>query len=345
MGSSQSSPADTPPPARQNSEPRSRLSTFRRFSSFARRDRRDSNAVKRERQSSSDGVNGEKKKRRVEDVDGDEAGEGSAAASLQHTLTSSAGTSALTASELFPIPSTSSPAPNEESVPLGAAQPSTPPPADDPLLPERLRSLSTIRDALGPEWPAPDTAPPAVNRILRRLRGQSLPPDTNAEQTMSSRLTAFLGFSSLAPPSTPAPSLPQDPAPESADSSHMTVEELTERLERTREDLAETQRLLNVTQARIDAANRRRIPQGAVLVIQGLAQTHTLDDAASEGATQPSANSETRPRMPRLRRSSESSAQAPRTNEHNGASLEAQARMIGGLLTYVLIVDSGLTCI
>jgi len=147
---------------------------------------------------------------------------------------------------------------------------------------------------------------------------------------MGSRITALLGLSNPALPQPPASA----PVPNQPDPEDMSVGELQARLNRAREDLAETQRLLSETQARIDAAERRRIPQGAVLVIQGLAQTHTVEDEAEvPGSPETTAGEPSRPQLRHMRRSSEGSAQRLRPTAHNGSSLEMQARMIGGLLT------------
>lgn len=126
----------------------------------------------------------------------------------------------------------------------------------------------------------------------------------------------------------PTPSATPEISPE-----NLSVQELQARLDRARADLENTRRQLNETQARIDAANSGRIPQGAVLVIQGLAQTQTMEEGRAANPQHESAADE-RSRPPSLlhRRSSEGSAHPAQQRRHRGSSLEVQARMISGLL-------------
>ncbi|WVQ80013.1 hypothetical protein IAT38_002114 [Cryptococcus sp. DSM 104549] len=309
------------------------------------------------------------------------------------------------------------------------SRPTSPPasPPLDPLGDERLRSLSTIRDALGPEWPT-DTSPAAsaADRVARQRRPLSAQVEGVSAQarTLADRIAALSARLNRATPSTPTsatagsatasgssrttsprPNISNplgnpflrsnsldpirpflDPNAEaytpldlagSSQSSHPhthaaessttgipdddrpTVEELARRLNEAREELAQTERQLNETRERIEATRRRRVPAGAVLVIQGLAQTHTSPDAERETPTSPGlggsfgqnngsgsgagagesgADAGDAPRRSsRLRRASESNVQPrrpqPREDDRNGTSLDQQARMIGGLLT------------
>ncbi|KAK8854525.1 hypothetical protein IAR55_003264 [Kwoniella newhampshirensis] len=216
-----------------------------------------------------------------------------------------------------------------------------PSPSEDPLIEDRLRSLSTIRDALGPEWPMSNASTaPAVERLMHRFRRSSSFPTVSEQdqgatptRTMSDRLTALLGFSS--PVNYSSPSEPNQPLvstiPDDADVvAPPTLEELTQRLEEAREELAMTEQQLN--QARERQEQARRVPSGAVLVIQGLAQTHTQpNDGESSSSSSGSA------RSPRSRRLSEGSASGSspqrQSDDQSATSLDTQARMIGGLLT------------
>lgn len=236
------------------------------------------------------------------------------------------------------------------SISLPSSAPLSPPllsPTSDPLAEERLQSISTIRDALGPTWPNEDSArSPAVDRLLHRFRrSSSFPPpppslspsaQTPPQRTMSDRLTALLGLTNLAD----SPSSSQPPSPATAPSSELppepAIDELQRRLQHAREELTETHRQLDEARERVEAARRR--PSGAVLVIQGLAQTQTQEDsnpARPSDSSQTTAIGSDHPSASRARRASESHAsQASDPPEsHNGSSLETQARMIGGLLT------------
>ncbi|WVQ68574.1 uncharacterized protein L199_006783 [Kwoniella botswanensis] len=251
-----------------------------------------------------------------------------------------------------------SPAPTPASIPLPTTPSSE---TSDPLSEERLRSLSTIRDALGPDWP--NSSPtPAVERLFHRLRRSTSTPDINDQlssssnphrhnqRTMSDRLTALLGFST---PGHPASSQTQSQSAvpssstlsaqaENADADDATIEELTNRLAQAREELADTERQLNETRERMENVRNRRPPSGAVLIIQGLAQTHAPEPTDEEVHTEDGGNSgigegRRRPGM-RNRRSSEGSHTLLRRNrnderERDSGNLDTQARMIGGLLT------------
>lgn len=154
------------------------------------------------------------------------------------------------------------------------------------------------------------------------------------------------------PPSTGA-------ADEEVPSSAM--EDLAARLREAREELAETERQLNETRERFESTTeRRRVPTGAVLIVQGLAQTHTFPDMEEaqnrdvnemERAqrneedvgfhTTLERDSEDRTSSVRPRRASESRVgervEAP-SEDGEGVTLQQQANMISGLLTYVCVV-------
>ncbi|WWD02063.1 hypothetical protein V865_000101 [Kwoniella europaea PYCC6329] len=255
--------------------------------------------------------------------------------------------------------SSPSPAPTPASIPLPTTPSSE---TSDPLSEERLRSLSTIRDALGPDWPS-SSPTPAVERLFHRLRRSTSSPEINDQssssssnphrhnqRTMSDRLTALLGFSTPGHPSS-SQSQSQSAVPssstlgaqaENADADDATIEELTNRLAQAREELADTERQLNETRERMENVRNRRPPSGAVLIIQGLAQTHAPEATDEEVHTEDGGNSGTgegrrRPGM-RNRRSSEGSHTLLRRNrnverERDSSNLDTQARMIGGLLT------------
>ncbi|TXT09201.1 hypothetical protein VHUM_02675 [Vanrija humicola] len=183
-----------------------------------------------------------------------------------------------------------------------ASQPHTPSalsPADGPtspvtdeLLSDRLRTLTTIRDTLGPDW-TPPTMSPGVERLISRFRRASnaaaAPSSTSPSSRaptlhsvprsgFSHRLSTIMGFSSgghsSASEAAPVAAVPEPPTPGATAPPSST-------------DVA-------------------RIPVGAVLVIQGLAQTHAnLDEEEA----------------------------ARRGTALDTPSLDQQARMIGNLLT------------
>ncbi|WVF67654.1 hypothetical protein IAT40_002413 [Kwoniella sp. CBS 6097] len=284
---------------------------------------------------------------------------------------------------LAPAISFSPPSPNHHggtplatSIPL----PLTPSPGSelsDPLESERIRSISAIRDALGSEWPNGQSFSsdpnPSVERLLNRFRRSSSYPDlseqapSTSQPTMSDRLTALLGFSTPAEhdynhpsSSSSSPSQPRlgdsdpltlTPLPrEDETDADENIDDLERRIEAVREELAETRRHMQADQGRVQAERGGRRSQGAVLVIQGLAQTHTASD---DEESAPQAQSQTPPQGSggsggrngsgflrpgiRARRSSEGSTNTRRRmreeGERRGSSLETQARMIGGLLT------------
>ncbi|OCF40982.1 hypothetical protein I317_05181 [Kwoniella heveanensis CBS 569] len=267
------------------------------------------------------------------------------------------------------------------SIPL----PVTPTPrseSSDPLEAERRQSISAIRDALGSDWPndasSSSSHDESLERLLNRFRRTSSYPDlseqaeTPSQQpTMPDRLTALLGFSTpvehehdrpspsssspsnaRASASDPSSSLTPLPGDEEGDNDE-NIEDLERRIEEVREELAQARRNVRVAQERVDAAQERldaeragRRQQGAVLVIQGLAQTHTApDEEETATSTQPQGSGGLAGRMGggflrpgiRARRSSEGSTSTRRRmreeEERRTSSLETQARMIGGLLT------------
>ncbi|WVW85286.1 hypothetical protein I302_107324 [Kwoniella bestiolae CBS 10118] len=256
--------------------------------------------------------------------------------------------------QISSIPSATLPSP--ASIPL----PTTPSSETSDLLSEeRLRSLSTIRDALGPDWPS-SSPTPAVERLFHRFRRSTSSPDLNNQssspstphqlnqRTMSDRLTALLGFSTPGDPGSSQLPLPSSSSADPTSANNVeendeTIEELTNRLAQAREELADTERQLNETRERMESVRNRRPPSGAVLIIQGLAQTHSQEPSEEESSNvdgpnaAPAADGRRRPGM-RNRRSSEGSHTRHRWSrsddrERDGASLETQARMIGGLLT------------
>jgi len=338
----QSRPRLSSPTSTSNSSPR--FPALRRLSTFGRRE-----SQKRERAgSSSNSLDGDQKKRRVDDGEMETERSPLAALPLRHgSLPTAPGPPVL------PIISLPHDQPPTLSPPLT--------PSADPLFPERLRMLSTIQDTLGPEWPAATVNPAVAHDRLRQvttssparqLRRQSYPsaPSSStlpgsASPRLTERFCSFLGINTAAP---------ANGSTEPADEEE-SIAELTERLSETRTDLEQHQRELdaaNATLRRTEEAARAareaesasgaetgRIPAGAVVVIQGLAQTHALERAAqSAGANQ--ANGNVRPTMGRQRSSSDSHAQGNRTTQSGPAaeassdeSLETQARMISGLLT------------
>lgn len=336
MGSSHSRPSETPSPA-PDIPPPHRRTPFRRISTFARRD----SGVKRTRQASRDTIPEEKKKPRLSDlapvVEPEERG-GPGPSTTASRAASSLHLPSLPVNNSIPV----------DASPIDAVSPSTP----------NLRPLSTGNGALGPEWSPPPTEGPTLGRLIRQFRRQSL-PNPNASRGMSDRLTALLGISS----SIPIPPPPVQPLPDTPSTGNM-LSEVTAQLEQAQSERAETERQLREVEQRLQdndvartraterqrelaaeidqaQAERRTIPAGAVLVIQGLAQTQVTPQhqevGTSDAATVTGVPGSTRPRFGRQRRSSDSNVQRPqRSEENNGASLEAQARMIGGLLTYVI---------
>ncbi|WWC63668.1 uncharacterized protein I303_106273 [Kwoniella dejecticola CBS 10117] len=255
----------------------------------------------------------------------------------------------------------------ETQPPLGAASiplPLTPSSeSSDPLAEERRNSLSLIRDTLGPEWPvipASSSASPSTSRAFHPFRRSTSSPDLNDQSTsehridplrsMSDRLTALLGFtspssSSDVPVAASSARSPRPPTGEggsgsgSLEENESTIQELTERLNQAREELAQTERQLTEARERVE---RRRVTPGAVLIIQGLAQTHALPSEEEIEHTEEVVEGSSPRRRPgmRGRRSSEGSQGIGRRgliNRHRdreeGPSIETQARMIGGLLT------------
>ena len=353
MGSSQSHPVPPSTPNRRESSPhpplRRPLSALRRFSSLGRPDR---DAAKRIRHRSPGGMT-TGKKARLEDLSiQDEETSGSSSRSPPQ---SSGLTSEVTSVSSIAEQVDNHPSPVEQIVLAPPIATSVSIPLYDPLVPTPSERISVSTESPSPLHP-PVFQPPALrsdrtspitspssNTVPRPLRRQSFPltPSPNDERSMSNRLSAFLGFSTPTPPQPGV--LPPDVE---AEVVNMNVEQLRARLSQAREDLANTQRLLSETQSRIDAANARRIPHGAVLVIQGLAQTNTVEDDTEAASTSEESNAGQSRISRRQRRSSDSSAQRPRlrqtpSTEPNVASLETQARMIGALLTCVFFAFLG----
>ncbi|CAK9781329.1 hypothetical protein CC85DRAFT_282855 [Cutaneotrichosporon oleaginosum] len=270
-------------PARRQEEAEPRPTLRRRISTFLRRDHESQNASKRERSNSAhNSINSPGPKRRR--VDGDaEALDGDDSMS----------------SEPIAGPSSSHQYPTRPSLPFprtmpssGISTPTSPDtpasPATDELLSDRLRSVSTIRDSLAPEW---TPQPGLISRLRRRdspavssaaSTSSAIPPPSAAPppppppRTLSHRLSAIMGFAaperSPSNSSIPSSSSQQPPTP--------------------------------ATEAPPPAEEEGRIPVGAVLVIQGLAQTRANHDETG---------------------GSHSQVDLP--------SIDQQARMIGNLLT------------
>lgn len=279
--------------------------------------------------------------------------------------------------------------------------------SDDSLSEERLQTLATIRDTLGPEWPPADSpAAPVVERLLRRHSSQNFAgPSSPAFGTgvggltpghhtvaearinlqramtqarnladritsMSARLNSgLLGASSrgLHDSSVSQPEFQpqsQHELPPSTGPAHevssLAMEDLAAHLREAREELAETERQLNETRERFESTTERtRVPTGAVLIVQGLAQTHTfpdMEEAQNRGEsgreraqhneedvglrTTLERDSESRRGSARPRRASESRVgdRVEASNEDGeGVTLQQQANMISGLLTYVCV--------
>ncbi|KIR99200.1 hypothetical protein L804_03822 [Cryptococcus deuterogattii 2001/935-1] len=275
--------------------------------------------------------------------------------------------------------------------------------SDDSLSEERLQTLATIRDTLGPEWPPADSpAAPVVERLLRRHSSQNFAgPSSPAFGTgvggltpghhtvaearinlqramtqarnladritsMSARLNSgLLGASSrgLHDSSVSQPEFQpqsQHELPPSTGPAHevssLAMEDLAAHLREAREELAETERQLNETRERFESTTERtRVPTGAVLIVQGLAQTHTfpdMEEAQNRGEsgreraqhneedvglrTTLERDSESRRGSARPRRASESRVgdRVEASNEDGeGVTLQQQANMISGLLT------------
>lgn len=277
MGASQSQPAR----ARPEDEPR-RPTLRRRISTFLRRDQEAQNASKRERSySGQNGLNSPgPKRRRVDGDDSADVDEPMASSSASSVAGPSRATSARPGLTPFPRGNMSSSGVSTPSSPDTPASPAT-----DELLSDRLRSISTIHDSLAPDW----TPQPGIMSRFRRRDSPAMssaastsstgPPPAPA-RTLSHRLSAIMGFAApeRSPSSTSIPTT-SSPAPQPA-----------------------------TTPAAADAPptpeEEGRIPVGAVLVIQGLAQTHANVD--------------------------ETGGQNPQVDL---PSLDQQARMIGNLLT------------
>ena len=297
----------------------------------------------------------------------------------------------------------------------GPSSPPLPSPPIDPLLPDRLETLDTIRNTLGSDWRANTLDPVTTEERLQRItttldriertragHRDSLPefdldtshhhatasastPPSAAHESSSTRITdrvcSFLGIgngNSAATGTTLPASTDNIETDSLADAS---ADDLQERIERARADLAEVQRQLEAARAvnaglsglsrpetrgasaavTGDSAGsevesgpgqqggpQRRIPAGAVLVIQGLAQTHAPERPAARSQSRRTRSwmrSETSPERPargRARSSSDSHVSGPGGSASAGdqtdldgvnESLDGQARMISNLLT------------
>ena len=368
MGSAQSQPTRTgtrsrplqpstphrpplPAPTSTSSSASSRLSTLRRLSTLGRR---ESATSKRGRAGSGGGESGggesgDQKKRKIKDE-----GQQAAQSSTNNAPTPYEDESGPSSRPMSPDRTSSlTPGPHSQ-------------PTHDPLMPERLRSLSTIQEALGPGWPASSSSlTPAVDRLRRRFRrqhshshSQPTPPPHHQPQApsnsppapqspsvappdpsyrVSDRISSLFGLSTTTP-NPPTQTFRSENTDEDLDDS---IEQLTSQLEQARSDLAESQRQIDDIQDGLDRQPQvqpnsaseltpRRLPAGAVLVIQGLAQTHAPD--ATSTPRDSSAESESNHTGGR-QSSTRSDEQGQNGEDHNGASLESQARMIGGLLT------------
>ncbi|WVR09320.1 hypothetical protein IAU60_006385 [Kwoniella sp. DSM 27419] len=234
----------------------------------------------------------------------------------------------------IPLPATPATEPND---PLHSSDFLTPPTA----------GLSRGHSGSVPQSITPNQMTESRAQRLRRSSSYPQPPRPVASRSMSDRLTAFLGFSTPADdaesissplrdstsPNTLRPSdMHAQAQPTTPSDLQGSIDDIDRRLTQARAELAETQRRLDEARRREEEATRRR-PAGAVIVIQGLAQTASVSDNEEETRSE-----EGTPRRPtnRQRRSSEGSHASPgpqNREDNDAASLEAQASMIGGLLT------------
>ncbi|ORY32112.1 hypothetical protein BCR39DRAFT_524188 [Naematelia encephala] len=368
--SSDTASSAPPAPSRTSSSqstdfPRRRLSTFNRLSSLSKRQGfkrdRDARSLARLEQ-------GEAKKARKRDLSPCEQAEEAKEAGERQETPEIESPSAIETPVMRPV--------QDENV--YSADSTTPTTASISTLatPSVIDVDAPFASSSSSSHPVPSPAPtvfspnplsPSVDRLLNRFRRQSLPSQATPPR-IADRLTALLGFFSPAQNTNQASddsssaSRPDDePQPTTAE----MIRDVTRRLSDARRELDATQRQIDETRQRIEQREqmsaaleaeisgrvsrtttepaspmRRRIPAGAVLVIQGLAQTETASPAPdnvsanSTPAGSPSANDSSRPFFPRLRRMSEGNTpQSDENDNSNGASIETQARMIGGLLT------------
>lgn len=184
----------------------------------------------------------------------------------------------------------------------------------DEVLSDRLRTITTIRDALGPEWrPQPASTYPGSGLFSRlRHRRESQQHATNRTPMAPPPPTPPLSRGSTPSGASTAASSTRSAAPPARGLSHRLSAIMGFATPSSSEDLTEPGEPSQETSAPADAqpapageeSESSRIPVGAVLVIQGLAQTHANVDA--------SGRPERRVDVP---------------------SLDQQARMIGNLLT------------
>lgn len=307
MGNAPSTPAREEPPPAPEQHPRQRPGLRRRISTFIRGGNDQGN--KRERSNSSQQSLAEPKRRRVTPADGiqfdqvdnldpREPREDESMYSPPLSAGSSSGSSraestpqSLHTAQSHLASRASLAVPEEDSAP----SPITPAsPATDELLSDRLRSISTIQDTLGEnlasEW-TPNVPPTAAPSIMSRFRRQesvasssssASGPAPSGTSRFTHRLSAIMGLAT--PDRRPSPGRSRVPLPTPPEPSTNAT-----------------------TDSPAAEEEGNGIPVGAVLVIQGLAQTHAH---AVEGA--------------------ENDSQSPAVDI---ASLDQQARMIGNLLT------------
>lgn len=318
MGGSQSrpsTPSDSPSSPSPHGTDRpalgsSRLSSFRRLSSLAKRNQRHL----RGSTAGSSEQGGERKKRRVDEVslgtgdalDSDEAG--SSAMGPGMGVDSSPAATPL-APQPLASPTDQAPTPDTPTVEpaFRIPTPLPPPPTtslgDLPVIPdpmpappslfavnsfnsdsgvslsdpqrhEGLESLSNIRQSLGTDWPAPTfPSPQTTDGTVQRVRPHSVP-----NSSLPTAGEASAGFTER------LTALLGFASPASASATTTTIsdgelDQLSTRLQRAREDLDDAERRISEIRRERDETRRRlenRMPTGPMVVIQGLAQTHAL---------------------------------------------------------------------
>lgn len=320
MGASQSQPSRGQEPPE---DPPRRVGLRRRISSFIRRDEAD--RAKRERSNSyqSTPARPGPKRRRVGGAEDDGSMEDEPAFDGPYLGGHDEGGQSQPSQRLNALlDDTTSAGPSQQpsqqpttSTHLQSAFTEEPPrsPTDE-ILSDRLRTISTIRDALGPEWrPQPASTYPGSG-LFSRLRHRR---EMQQQATSRTHLAPPPPTPPLSTGSTPsavstaASSTRSAPPPPARGLSHRLSAIMGFATPSSSEDLTEpSESQENTTPSTTQPAppseesESTRIPVGAVLVIQGLAQTHANVDA--------SGRPERRVDVP---------------------SLDQQARMIGNLLT------------
>lgn len=315
MGASQSQPSRGQEPPE---DPPRRVGLRRRISSFIRRDEAD--RAKRERSNSyqSTPARPGPKRRRVGGADDDGSMEDEPAFDGPYLNGNEEGELSHQSQRLNAL--------LDESASAGPSRPSTASPHlqsafseepprsfTDDILSDRLRTISTIRDALGPEWrPQPASSYPGSGlfsrlRHRREMQQQATsrthlapPPPTPPLSTSSTPSAASTAASSTRSAPPPARGLSHRLSAIMGFATPSSSEDLTEPNEPQENTTPSTAQPAPAS----EESESTRIPVGAVLVIQGLAQTHANVDA--------SGRPERRVDVP---------------------SLDQQARMIGNLLT------------